>query len=358
MRIHSIMIFSLAAITISACTANSSAQKIESNQMQSFTTPSTSPTATEISLPQSSPTPFQKMTIPFLRTQKFQSSISPLQQISENTTHTSYLTSYQSEEFKVNALITQPKGTKPARGWPAIVFVHGYIPPSLYKTTERYVDHVNFLARNGYVVFKIDLRGHGNSEGEPGGGYYSSDYVIDTLSAIRALQSTDFVDDQNIGLWGHSMAGNVLLRTFAAAPETPAVVIWGGAGFTYDDLREFRIQDNSYRPPASNAPSQQTRRELFATHGNYDPQSDFWKQVTPANYLSDLKGAIQLHHAINDDVVNIAYSRNLNKLLNQTSVTHELNEYPSGGHNISGTSFTQAMQKTVNFYNTHLKNTE
>lgn len=52
------------------------------------------------------------------------------------------------------------------------------------------------------MVFKIDLRGHGESEGEAGGGYYSDDYIQDTLYARAVLQSTDFVDGDNIGLWG------------------------------------------------------------------------------------------------------------------------------------------------------------
>ena len=78
--------------------------------------------------------------------------------------------------------------------------------------------------------------------------------------------------------------------------------------------------------------------------------------VAPTNYLADLKGAIQIHHALDDTVVDVAYSRNLNMLLNKTSVEHELFEYESGGHNITGSSFTKAMQRTVTFFSTHLKN--
>jgi dipeptidyl aminopeptidase/acylaminoacyl peptidase len=211
------------------------------------------------------------------------------------------------------------------------------------------------LARNGFVVFKIDLRGHGSSEGEPGGGYYSSDYVIDGLSARAALASSDFVDPDRIGFWGHSMAGNVVMRVLAARPEIPAVVMWAGAGYTYQDLREIGIDDNSYQPPPSDSARQRKRRELFASHGQFDLNSEFWKQVVPTNYLSDIRGAIQLDHAVDDNVVSIEYSRNLDKVLDATSIPHELNELPSGGHNITGSSFTTAMQKTVEFFKVYLK---
>jgi uncharacterized protein len=302
------------------------------------------------------PFPFQEMTIPYLRQYQFKSSLKELRKVSENQNYISYLTSYTSDDLKIQAQLTQPKGEKPTGGWPAIVFIHGYIPPSQYRTLERYTSYVDYLAKNKFVVFKIDLRGHGDSEGEAGGGYYSSDYVIDTLNAYSALQASDFVDPQKIGLWGHSMAGNVSLRSFVSHPDTPALVVWGGAGFTYTDLREYRISDNSYRPQPSDSPSQQRRRELFAMYGDFKPENSFWKQVVPTNYISDVKGGIQLHHAVDDTVVSINYSRNLNKILDSTSIEHQLFEYPSGGHNITGSSFNSAMQRTVEFYKKHLTN--
>ncbi len=300
------------------------------------------------------PIPFVEMTIPHLRQRTYDSKLTELQRVSANSSYVSYLTSYTSDGLKINGLLTEPTDPKPDSGWPAIVFVHGYIPPSSYQTLERYGDYVDFLARNGFVVFKIDLRGHGDSEGEPGGGYYSSDYVIDTLNAYSALQHSDFVNKDKIGLWGHSMAGNVLLRSWAAKPEIKAVVVWAGAGYTYLDLRQFGISDKSYRPVPNEIEVQRKRQEMLKLYGNPDLNSPFWKQVIPTNYLSDIKGAIQLNHAVDDNTVSIEYSRNLNKILDQTSIPHEFHQYPSGDHNISGPSFTQAMQNTVQFFKKYL----
>jgi hypothetical protein len=39
------------------------------------------------------------------------------------------------------------------------------------------VAYVDALARNGYIVFKSDYRGHGNSEGSAPGGYGSPAYT-------------------------------------------------------------------------------------------------------------------------------------------------------------------------------------
>lgn len=305
---------------------------------------------------QSTPTPipFYDLTVPYLRERSYQSSLGSLEKVAESQMYTSYLTSFDADGLKVNGLLTQPKGVIPNNGWPAIIFIHGYIPPKQYSTREKYVEYVDYLARNGFVVFKIDLRGHGASEGNPGGGYYSADYVIDTLNAYTALQSADFVNPSKIGLWGHSMAGNVVMRSFAAKPNIPAVVIWAGAGFTYLDLSEYGIQDTSYQPAPQDEERQRKRQQLRALYGDPKDGNPFWKQVAPTSYLNDLKGAVQLHHAVNDDVVDIGYSRNLNMLLDTTSIPHQLYEYTTGGHNLDGVSFNQAMQKTVEFFKKNL----
>lgn len=294
---------------------------------------------------------FAEMTIPYLRARKYESTLYPLKPFRTATNYSSFITSYNSDSLRINGLITIPKGKKPDTGWPAIVFVHGYIDPTKYRTTEKYDDYVNYLASRGYVVFKIDLRGHGDSEGEPGGSYYSSDYVIDTLNSIDALRSSDFVDPESIGLWGHSMAGNVTLRSFVVAQDIKALVVWAGAGYSYDDLLKYGLNDGSYRPPSTDAPRQIRRALLRATHGEFNKDSDFWSKVTPINYLSGLKGAIQVHHALNDNVVNIGYARDFMKILDDAEVSHTLYEYQSGGHNISGAAFTDAMSRTVDFYN-------
>lgn len=315
---------------------------------------------TEIESPSSqnppSPLPFWEMTVHYLRSQNYQSGLGDLQKISENQNYISYLTSYTSDGLKINGLLTKPAGNPPAGGWPAVVFIHGYIAPSTYQTLgQSYSAYVDYLARNSLVVFKIDLRGHGSSEGEPGGAYYSSDYVIDTLNAYAALKSSGFVNPQRIGLWGHSMAGNVVLRSLAAKPDIPAAVIWAGAVYSYEDFTKYRLNDQSYSAPQMTSERRKKRQELFDTYGEFNKDSPFWKQVAATNYLNELKGAIQLHHAVDDKVVNIEYSRDLIKLLDKTSIVHEFYEYQNGGHNLTGSSFTQAMQRIVEFFNTYLK---
>lgn len=298
--------------------------------------------------------PFRELTIPYLREKTYTSRLGTMEQAYEGSGYTAYLTSYTSDGLKINGLLTKPNGKQPNEGWPAIVFIHGYIPPKQYQTLERYVDYVDYLARNGFAVFKIDLRGHGNSEGKAGGGYFGADYVTDTLNAYAALQSADFINPNAVGLWGHSMAGNTVLRSMAVRPDIPAAVIWAGAVYSYSDMVKYGIHDASYSVRPSGNPQNNTRRRLFEKVGSPSAQSVYWRQMAPTYYLNDLKGAIEINHAEDDDTVNIGYSRDLNALLDKTSIPHEFYEYPNGGHNISDSSFTIAMERTVGFFKKYL----
>ncbi|HRN96709.1 MAG TPA: prolyl oligopeptidase family serine peptidase, partial [Candidatus Levybacteria bacterium] len=109
------------------------------------------------------------------------------------------------------------------------------------------------------------------------------------------------------------------------------------------------------RPVISLTPRPNSRQRIGEVHGEPESNSPFWQQMAPTNYLTDLKGAVQLNHATNDDVVTVQYSRDLNRLLDATSVPHELHEYSSGGHNIDGSAFVEAMGNTVAFYKKYLQ---
>jgi fermentation-respiration switch protein FrsA (DUF1100 family) len=140
----------------------------------------------------------------------------------------------------------------------------------------------------------------------------------------------------------------------AVKTDIPKIIVWAGAVYTYQDMSEYGIQDSSYQPPPSTSDRQQRRDALFETHGRFTPDSDFWQQVVPTNYLDGVSSSIQVHHATNDNVVSIEYSRNLMTILNQTAIPHQLYEYNSGGHNLTGNTFNQAIQRTADFLSTYL----
>ncbi|MBP8291692.1 MAG: alpha/beta fold hydrolase [Caldilineaceae bacterium] len=277
------------------------------------------------------------------------------QQLENGANYARYIASYISEGNKIYGLLTVPFGDAPAGGHKAIVFIHGYIPPDIYRTTERYVAYVDALARAGFVVFKIDLRGFGDSEGEPAGAYFSPAYSIDAIAALKSLQTLDYVDPAGIGLWGHSMAGNVTLRAMLVEPAIRAGVIWAGAVYSYDDFTRYAIDDPSYNPATTAATaSQRAGRLIRETYGPPDTTVPYWQAVSLTEHLDLLEAPLQLHHAVDDDVVNIGYSADLAAALAAANKIYEFYQYEGGGHNINSPYFDQAMQRTIEFFREHL----
>ena len=277
------------------------------------------------------------------------------EQLEDGANYTRYIASYLSEGNKIYGLLTVPYGEPPEGGFKAIVFNHGYIPPNRYRTTERYVAYVDALARSGFVVFKIDLRGFGNSEGEPTGTYFSPAYTIDAIAALKSLQTLDYVDPEGIGMWGHSMAGNLVLRAMLVEPAIAAGVIWAGAVFSYDDFVRYSITDPSYNPTAAtNLSSRQAGQQIQEVYGPPDTTVPFWKAVSLTEHIDLLKAPLQLHHALDDSVVDARYSADLAAVLNAAGKMHEYYQYENGGHNIGAPAFDEAMRRTIEFFQKHL----
>ncbi len=194
------------------------------------------PTQTPTVTPTNTPTP-HPMSIEALRQKTFPGSQIVIEnELEAGSNYKRFYAYYLSEGLKIYGLLTIPNGEPPQNGWPAIVFNHGYIPPDVYRTTERYIAYVDWLARSQYVVFRIDYRGHDRSEGEARGAYGDPGYITDVLNAVSSLQQYPAVNPDKIGMWGHSLGGYLTLRAMVVSPDIQAGVIWAGVVASYPDL--------------------------------------------------------------------------------------------------------------------------
>lgn len=265
-----------------------------------------------------------------------------------------FLASYKSEGLKIFALLTVPNGESPINGWPVIIFNHGYIPPAQYQTTERYVAYVDGFSRNGYIVFKPDYRGHGNSEGEAMGGYGSNAYIIDALNAVASIKKYSQVDPKQIGMWGHSMGGSITLKSMVVSQDVKVGVIWAGVVGSYADLLNNWRRRN---PNASGFTGRggSWRQGLINQYGNPEQNPQFWNSISATAFLNDISGPLQLHHGTADTSVPVAFSEKLEKLMQEAGKEVEFFAYTGDDHNLSN-SFSTAMNRSVEFFNKYLKN--
>lgn len=324
--------------------------------------PSLPPTATLTPSSTASPTPkLHPMNILAMRQTPYPGSqIQIVETLDPGANYYRYIAYYESEGLKIYGLLTVPFGETPASGWPAIVFNHGYIPPEQYKSTERYIAYVNNLAANGYIVYRIDYRGHDRSDGEPSGAYGSPGYTVDVLNAVASLKAFPPVDPARIGMWGHSMGGFLTLRAMVISPDIKAAVIWAGVVASYPDLICcWRTPTPGPTPTPFTATLDAAARPGWRSnwqqeYGSPEENLKFWLGVSANSYLADLSGPIQLHHGTADTEVPIKFSRDFYQQLLAAGQTAEFYEYEGDDHNLAG-SFSLAMTRTLNFFEKYLK---
>ena len=309
-------------------------------------TPTPTPTFTPTPTPAPASTPTHPLMIEVMRQQPYPGSeIVIEEELDPGSNYDRYIASYQSEGLE--------------SGWPIVVFNHGYIPPDQYRTTERYVAYVDAFARNGYIVFRSDYRGHGNSEGEATGSYSTPDYTVDVLNAVAAVKGYPDADPDRVGMWGHSMGGSITLRAMVVTEDIKAGVIWAGVVAPYPDLLERWRRRYADRPTPTPNPGGTTRRrwtEELLAYGTFEENPAFWAAIDPIFYLDELSGPIQLHHGTADESVPAEFSEDLYTRLQEAGKTAELYLYTNDNHNISN-SFGTAMQRSVQFFDQHVKGT-
>ncbi len=325
-------------------------------------TPSATPSATGTPLPTQtptatlSPTPtLHPMTIEAQRQTPYPGSDIVIEETLERgVNYSRYYASYLSEGLKIYGLLTIPDGEMPAEGWPGIVFNHGYIPPDVYRTTERYIAYVDWLARSGYVVFRIDYRGHDRSEGDATGAYGSPGYLADVINAFTSLQRHPQVNPQRIGMWGHSMGGYLTLRAMVVSPDIQSGVIWAGVVGSYPDLlSRWRRSGTALSFPIPTG-ARRWRTAWVEDYGTPEENPAFWNSVSANSYLADISGPLQLHHGTADEEVPVEFSTWLSEQMQQAGQPVEYYIYDGDNHNLS-VNFSAAMTRTLQFFDKTLK---
>jgi dienelactone hydrolase len=272
-----------------------------------------------------------------------------------------YRASYQSDGLKIYALLTVPNGEKPATGWPVIIFNHGYIPPDQYRTAERYVAYVDWLARNGYIVLRSDYRGHDQSEGEARGAYGAPDYTVDVMNALASMEQFPEADPNRMGMWGHSMGGYITLRSMVITDTIKAGAIWAGVVGPYPNLFQRPTatptpEGATPEPTTTATPSfnRRWRAELAEIYGTPEENPEFWNSISSPAFVGDISGPIELHHGTADASVPLAASEYLVQAMQAAGKPVELYTYPGDDHNIAQ-SFGLAMQRTIEFFDKYVK---
>ena len=258
-----------------------------------------------------------------------------------------YLVTYRSEDLTVSGVMNVPDGDGP---FPVLVLNHGYIDPDTYFPGQGMPREHDYLARNGYVVFHTDYRGHAGGDDDPEVDYeLRLPYAVDTINAVYAVKRSglDFLDGDRVGWLGRSMGGNVTLNALVAQPGLvdAAVIYASTSSLAADNWRQF------YRPSEDRS---RVNRRIARTYGLPDDNPEFWLAASPRPYFDRVTEPLMVHHGRQDDTCPIEWSRETIRALRAEGkdVTHHF--YSGQGHTFEGESWLTSIRRTRAFFDAEL----
>jgi dipeptidyl aminopeptidase/acylaminoacyl peptidase len=105
---------------------------------------------------------------------------------------------------------------------PCVILLPGFTSTQAEPHIRRLADS---LAAKGYASLSFDVRGYGDSEGDPQAAFCFDDYLKDLGQVISFSQLSPLVDHRRIALWGHSVGGLIALIKASQETEIRAVSI-------------------------------------------------------------------------------------------------------------------------------------
>ncbi|MCJ7557422.1 MAG: alpha/beta fold hydrolase [Gammaproteobacteria bacterium] len=209
-------------------------------------------------------------------------------------------TEYVSDGMPLQALL-DTRNIEPGVKKPALVYLHGgfALRPSELKVTEPFTSA-------GFIVLAPSWRGE---NGNPG--YFECFFgeVKDAKAAIRWLASRDYVDPEQIYVFGWSVGGGIALN-LALHDDIPVKLSASSAGIydrdlikswaTEDDFIRFPYdyldeQENHYRLPLYHLQDMvRTHYTYIGTDDDYELYREIYDELYPNNdtrlYLIELPG--------------------------------------------------------------------
>lgn len=134
---------------------------------------------------------------------------------------------------KLAGTLTLPHAKHPS---PAVILVAGSGPTDRNETSMgHFLLLADYLTRSGYVVLRYDKRGVGESTGNYDEAT-SYDFANDLKAGVNFLQNRKEVDNNNIGIIGHSEGALLAPMVASEINDIAFIVLLGGIGLPCDKL--------------------------------------------------------------------------------------------------------------------------
>lgn len=202
-------------------------------------------------------------------------------------------TTFQVDDRHLSSIFHYPKIIM-RKQTPAIVFVHGFVGNKVGEH-RLFVKAARYFSDRGYIVFRFDFGGCGESDG---------DYKEVTLSrqinelkkALDFVASSPYVDPENITVVGHSLGGAVSSLTVPSCQHIQKLVLWSPVAEPYKNITDIT---------GEKVVQEAIKNGVSDYHGFY-LSGRFFKDLKnhhPLQSIQNYDGYLLVIHAENDEQV-------------------------------------------------------
>ncbi|MFD1620864.1 alpha/beta hydrolase family protein [Thalassotalea marina] len=224
------------------------------------------------------------------------------------------------DKMLLNGYLTMPNNSdgKP----PLIVYPHGGPNARDYQYFDPYVQ---YFANKGYAVLQVNFRGStgfGNSYETAGYREWGAKMQSDVYEAVDWLATQNKVDMSKVCFVGASYGGYVALTAAAEKPNDYKCIV-SVAGVS--DVKA--LADTAYLMPTLRSFVENT-----IGHPKVDDDVNNMREISPINYVKNIKAPILLIHGAKDTRVSIKQSRKFFDEAKDADLDIQHIEYEFGTH--------------------------
>lgn len=255
---------------------------------------------------------------------------------------TAYQFSYVTEGKRMTGQLNVPNVATPAAGFPVIVMLRGFVDPSIYTTGLGTRNAARVLASNGYVTVAPDFFGYGDSAPEdPDVMMARLTKPVHVIDLIASLATLSFVNEESLGMWGHSNGGQIALSVLEITGKKIPTTLWAPVSVAFPYSVLYYTNDSDDKGKAL----RQVLYEFEQGHDVFDYSIDrYWGWIT---------APIQLHHGTADSAAPIEWSRELEITLKKLEKDIGYYEYEGADHNLQP-GWDTVVDRDLNFFSIHL----
>jgi len=285
--------------------------------------------------------PYEQYTIDFLRGRTYGGgNIEIVETMEVNDSFTRYLIHYPSDGLNIYGFANVPKGDRP---FPVIIAIHGFVDIANYQMLDYTTPAIDSITQAGYIVIHPNLRGYPPSDN--GDNLFRVGMAVDVLNLISLIKSESGPSElfataatEDIGLWGHSMGGDIVLKVLTISSDVKAAVLY--ASMSGDEMKNAQLLFNAF-------PNRTLQAELATP-------ATIAERISPMYFYNKITAPIQLHHGTADRSVPIVWARETCAALTAASVQIDCFYYPDERHTFRTRAINQLGVAVIGFYKKYL----